>query len=582
MSLPVRRKGIALAGASFLLLALAHIPNSIFRHSFDKNASTQFFLLAAIGSLFALLIFIGRERLSFHRAPVIGVAALVAAQIISLSTSHNPWGSLFGDSGRFVGVASVIALLAVAIFHARFTIIEFISLLRFYIVALEAVVLVGIAQHFKLIELPGDAGLTSTLGNTDFFAAFVGTSFPLLALLALHLSNRGRIALSLIAALNIYALYLAGPLQGYLDIAFTVLGLAILLLRRYLPRREVSLNVRTFLGTFAVIIWAEFIFLMPFLGKSIPVLGSDIQVQIRGNFWLAGMKQFFANPVTGVGPDNYGNYYEQYRTLEDLSKYSTIVSNDAHSASVQTLATLGIIGVLAYLSLIALLIRALLILWDRRTIDRRALYVIGLYIFVYLTNSFISPITLTHKYLFWAVAGAVIGFAYRKEASEESQPKILPITAALTSLTLIAIAITFAGAQWNYLTNIEKYVLDKKSTLSYQTSLALPCFMYFDAEIKMVAESGDERAEKFAQEAVAKNARCISAELFLAKMDFSKDRISELKPHIYRLMEIAPARNETLSMGMYYANRTRDTEVATKLQRVMQALGLVYLPGKLG
>ncbi len=106
--------------------------------------------------------------------------------------------------------------------------------------------------------------------------------------------------------------------------------------------------------------------------------------------------------------------------------------------------------------------------------------------------------------------------------------------------------------------------------------------MYFDAEIKMVAESGDDRAEKFAQEALDKNARCISAELFLAKMDFSKDRISELKPHIYRLMEIAPARNETLSMGMYYANRTRDTEVARKLQRVMQALGLVYLPGKLG
>ena len=120
------------------------------------------------------------------------------------------------------------------------------------------------------------------------------------------------------------------------------------------------------MGTFALIIWAEFIFLVPFLGSWIPVLGNDIQVKIRSNFWLAGVRQFFDFPILGVGPDQYGSYYEKYRTLEDARAYEKILSNDAHSASVQTLATLGIVGTLAILILVAILVRSLMIQWDSK------------------------------------------------------------------------------------------------------------------------------------------------------------------------------------------------------------------------
>lgn len=582
MSDLVRPKSVLLAGIAFIALAISHIPDSLFQHAFDKDAPAQFFGILLIAGIFAIAIVIRPADFNFHKVPVFAVGFLFIAQFLSMATSGSISSSFFGDSGRFVGVASVLALLVISTFHTQFNYQNFISLLRYYIVAIEIVAILGIAQHFDLIELPGDAGVASTLGNTDFFAAFLGTSFPLLILLALTLSRNGKFLVGAAAAVNTFALYLAGPLQGYLDIAFVITGCLIYLLRRFIPRRDLTLNVRTFLGTFAVIIWAEFIFLMPFLGKSIPVLGSDIQVQIRGNFWLAGMKQFFAHPFTGVGPDNYGNYYEQYRTLEDLSEYARIVSNDAHSASVQTLATLGLIGTFAFLLLIAILIRSLLILWDNRTIDRRALYLIGLYIFVYLTNSFISPITLTHKYLFWAVAGFVIGAAYRKTASEGVSLLPTRLIASTLAIVVVSTAGLFAAAQLNYLTHIEKYAVKNSSASGYQTSSALPCFMYFDAEILMVAQGGDQQAIAFARQALAKNPRCISAELFLARMNLSRDQVAELKPHIYRLMEIAPARSETISIGMYYANRTGDKEVALRMQRVMEALGLIYVPGKLG
>jgi hypothetical protein len=258
------------------------------------------------------------------------------------------------------------------------------------------------------------------------------------------------------------------------------------------------------------------------------------------------------------------------------------VSNDAHSASVQTLATLGLFGTLAFLALLALLVRAILILWDNRSIDRRALAAISLYLFIYLTNSFISPITITHKYLFWAVAGVVIGLAYRRPSVSDTAIRTVKISAITGSVILLSTAAIFTAGQWNYLTHIEKYAIDSAAAKNYQSSLAIPCFMYFDAEMKMVSQAGDERAIAFAKETLVKNPRCIAAEMFLAKMYFSLDRMDLLKPHIYRLMEMAPARNETISIGMYYANRSKDKYVATRLQRVMQTLGLVYIPGKLG
>ena len=399
MATPLRQKTLVLSGLAYIAIAIFHIPDSIFRHAFDKDAPAQFLSLLVIAAGYSIYIAIKSHRFRFPRIVSMGAAALVMTQFASLVMSGNLIGSLVGDAGRFVGTASTIALLVVSIFHSQFSLAAFTTVMRYYIVAVELVCFIGIAQHFNLIELPGDQGVASTLGNTDFFAALIGTTLPLLIFLALQSSRRTRILLALSAVINIYALYLAGPLQGYLDIAFVIAGIAIFAVRRHIPRPQWSLNARTYLGVFALVIWIEFIFLMPFIGDFIPVLGNDVQVKIRSNFWLAGMRQFFSHPFLGVGPDQYGNYYEQYRTLDDIQKYTNILSNDAHSASVQTLATTGILGALAFLALLALVIRSFLILWDSQKINRRALYLLGLFFFIYLTNSFVSPITLTHKFL---------------------------------------------------------------------------------------------------------------------------------------------------------------------------------------
>ncbi|CAN2214976.1 RfaL Lipid A core - O-antigen ligase and related enzymes [Candidatus Nanopelagicaceae bacterium] len=578
----VQQKALLLAGIAYIAIALFHIPDGIFRHGFDKNAPAQLFSLLIVAAGYSIFIAVKSERFRFTKLAQYGAIALVATQLASLLMSGSLLSSLIGDTGRYVGSISTFALLVVSIFHAQFNFGAFLTLIRFYVAAVETVALIGVAQHFNLIELPGDQGMSATLGNIDFFAAFIGTSLPLILLLALYSSRRGKAVAAIAALVNIYALYLAGPLQGYLDIAFVIVGLVIFAFRKYIPRPQWSLNARTYIGTFAVVIWAEFIFLMPFLGDFIPVLGNDVQVKIRSNFWLAGTRQFFSHPLLGVGPDQYGNNYEQYRTLEDIAKYTNILSNDAHSASVQTLATVGILGTLAFLFLIALVIRSLLILWDLRAIDRKALCTIGLYIFIYLTNSFVSPITLAHKYLFWAICGFVIGQVYRlpsRKSEKSGQGKAISIS---TAAVLALIATLFAQGQINYLTHIEKYAADNSVVLDYSPSPLLPCFMFFDAEMLMAKNVGVERATEVAEQEIANNPRCVAAQIYLTEKAVNSGNLNGLGALVYRLFEIAPARNQTISLAMYYANRAGDTKLRTALEREMKSLGLVYIPGKLG
>ena len=579
MSTLRKQRSLIFAALGFLLLAVLHVPDNLFRYAFDKNAPVQFTLLTSLAALFLIVIALNPERFRFQRIAVIAVLALVILQIISVFLSGNVIGSLYGDSGRFVGFFSALALFIVAIFHTQFNFENFIKLLWGYLIGVEAVVLLGLAQHFDLLEFPGAEGVASTFGNTDFFAAFVGTSYPLLILLALNVNLRLRILLATLALLNFSALYFAGPLQGYVDIALTVLGISIFLIRKRIPRFNWSLNIRTFLGTFAVIIYAEAIFLMPFLGDKVPVLGNDIQVKIRGNFWIDAVRQFFAHPLFGVGPDQYGNHYEQHRTLDDLKNYPDILSNDAHGAAVQTLATLGIFGTLSYVFLLAIVIRSLLILWDSRKIDRKVTFVLGLYIFVYLSNSFISPITPSHKYLFWAVLGFIVGQVYRIR-SAASNGKTFTRTAALIALPAVILSTGFfIAGQANYLMNVDKFGRDNSALIDYTPSPVIPCFMYFDAETLMLQKQGSETVLDLADDELNGNPRCVAANIAKAQAAINSGDLTALRTYAYYLHEIAPARSKSIEIGMYYASKASDVALAASIQKVMKELNLIYVPG---
>jgi len=547
-------------GLLFLLLSLGHIPVKIFPHAFDKNAPVHFVLLTLIATAYSVYIVIRRNRFELPIKVIGLIWFLVIAVIISALRSPDLIGSLTGDSGRFTGVVSLFCLIIVAIFHSQFKLEQIHKLVQIFATAIFIVSVLGILQHFNIIELPGDTGVTGTLGNLDFFGAFVGTGFALFVYMLPTVPRKRQYLFGLFILVELYAVYLAGPLQAFVDIGIIAIAIAVFWYRDYLPKYDLSLNNKTFFGTLGIIIWLEGIFLMPFIGTFIPVLGNDIQVRIRGQFWLAATRQFISSPWTGVGPDQYGSYYEKYRTVLSVQENPTLLANDAHAAPAQTLATLGILGTLGFVLLLALLVRAFCILDQRNRHNRYKYAAIGLYLFVFTTNAAISPITLPHKYLFWALAGFIIGDAYRGSVVTLNNKYKVVSGALIPVLVLptIFVLVNFVPAQLKFLLANERYAQNQTQKIDLTYSNFLPCLIYNSNIAAILNKQSEKELIIFSQDQIKGNPYCIDAWLNLAKIAYNQGDLTVMRQVIYKLIEIAPSRGEVINLAALYANKAND------------------------
>ena len=567
-----------------LLLTVALIPTGIFPHAFDKNSPTQFILLAIIAVLFSIVILKRRDHFSFSGKTIWALWFTFAALFISALMSQDFIGSLTGDTGRFTGVISTLCLIIIAIFHAGFTLDQFKKLVTLYIGVVGVTQVIGILHYYKIFDLPGEAGMVSTFGNLDFFSAYLGTTFPLLVFLLINTSRKRRIFIAVIAVGSVFCLSRAGALQGYVDVAIMLILLGFFALRRIVPQKfidfvsDLTLNAKTSAFTLFVIIWAEAIFLMPFIGKNVPVLGNDEQVKIRGEFWLAGLSQFGSSPLFGVGPDQYGNYYETFRTLNSAQNLQTVLANDAHSAPVQTIATLGFVGISAFVLLIAFLVRATIIAMGKYPDRRKEILAIALFLFVYFTNAAVSPITLPNKYLFWAASGLIIGLAYR---SGETNRKPLQILVGACLAAILFVIPNFAFAQYRYLNWIEEFASnDASRVIAVEYSRYVPCAMYYDSLAKIINNQGNEALEDFSAKQLAGNDRCVNAQINLAKLSYNKGDIAAMRKYVYALIKMAPTREEVLIVTRAYAIKADDKELMKKVETQSAKLGFISIPAK--
>jgi O-antigen ligase len=58
----------------------------------------------------------------------------------------------------------------------------------------------------------------------------------------------------------------------------------------------------------------------------IPGIGNDPQVSIRSDFWFSAAQMFAHHFGFGVGPDNYGNFYEKYRSLHSIKTTELVLA----------------------------------------------------------------------------------------------------------------------------------------------------------------------------------------------------------------------------------------------------------------
>ena len=558
-------------GISFILTSIACIPRFIFKESFDRNANAQFVALAISATGAGAYLVIKNKIPKLSKKIWITLAALFISTAISTVAGGNIIGSMVGDVGRYTGLISLYSLLLIAIYFASVGMDRFNHYLPYFIMGLFIVNFLGLLQQFKLIVLPGDGGFGSTLGNIDFLSAWIGTTLPLIMLLVGRRHLAYRFLLIVMPPLSLFLIYKLGPKQGYMDLLIFTFFLLIFKFRAKIKRFPLTLNQFSIGASALTLLWIEAMIVIPLAKIPLIFITNEIQVVIRTTFWLSGVKMFFTRPFFGVGPDNFGYYYDQHRSLYSFKSNEFLVTNDAHSSVIQSMATLGIFAMLAFTFLLLILVRSLYINYNKYPNHRPTFYWLGVFFLLFITNSNISPITIQHKYLFWALAGFSIGAAYSNGVISGVRKVIaIPIRAGVASVAALAIFIAgnFVYAQIKFDLGLAK--IAKTSTPTYQISSYLPCLIYFGPQNGLMTYKKDEKValaitKANAKKALALNPRCLEAKMDLTRVAFKETDIPNAKKLVYELLEQAPARRDVISLASIYALTQNDTSLMTKL-----------------
>ena len=562
-------------GSWFALFAtsLIIIPTQISQNYFDSLAFPHLVFLTFSALGFLVVIF---SKSGFrHISPFEGLSFifLIVCYAISIFLSGNAFSALTGDTQRFTGAISLFSFLVILIYHSNITIKQAHSLIVGICSIVTLVTILGAFQQWKFISLPGAGGAGSTLGNIDFLSAWIGTTIPLFLFLLTKKSLGKNSLLIFELVLSIYLLVALGVKQGWVDLILSSFFWVIYLIRHRI--KTLNLRKKTIYWAFGLMgfLWVELVLLIPFQRTKIPLIGSDPNVQVRTQYWLAGLKIFFHSIFFGVGPDNYGNYYQQYRTLNSVLREELVTSNDAHSALFQTLSTLGIFGSLAFLVVFLLLVRALVINYGRYPSHRKLFYFLAVFFVIYSTNAMISPITLPHKFIFWALVGLVLGLASKprvdipsvekfEELSDQfslittfeylnslSTEKVLkPLITLVIAISVVVVSL-LSVAQFRLIESINNLQNNPKSqtVINYQHSSYFPCTYYYLTEQTLANQVSLNKVVAFAKEEVNTNPRCIDAHLTLAKIYFAQNDAAHLGWEVKALMEMAPANRSVLT-----------------------------------
>jgi tetratricopeptide (TPR) repeat protein len=187
----------------------------------------------------------------------------------------------------------------------------------------------------------------STLGNSNF----AGSAMAILAIISLGGAYIYRkitwVLVCSVAAFTILliTIFPTNARQGLLLLFFGIGALFVVLIYNYnrvLGRMAIAISS---FGLIASILG------MLQIGPLERFLYKD-SVSVRGFYWRAGINMFQDNLWFGVGLDNYGSFFKQYREVGYPLRYGySLTSTNAHNVFIQHFATGGVFVGLSYLLL---------------------------------------------------------------------------------------------------------------------------------------------------------------------------------------------------------------------------------------
>ena len=408
----IDRKVIWWVGA-FLLLVTSYF-NSQTQDPF--NSPKFWVLLLGAAWLLGYLISFRKQSILLNsralRFTQILLLLFIGASTLALLAADNSQIALFGDNMRKNGYLTYLAL--AIFFWAVAVFINLSNLILLYNFILLSAYVVG---GYALLQMSGNdfinwsssgMALFSTLGNSNF----AGSAMAILAILSLGRAYIGRknpitLWLSLIAFVILsITIFPTNARQGLLLLAFGIASLLLVLIYNFNKK----------LGLVGLI-FAAFGFILSILGMlQVGPLERFLykdSVSVRGYYWRAGIEMFKDNPLFGVGLDNYGSFFKEYREVGYPLKYGySLTSTNAHNVFIQHFATGGIFVGTIYLILTAFVFWRGVVSLLRFEKDERVLRSVFFIAWLaFQAQSLISIDNIGISIWGWVLGGVIVGLS---------------------------------------------------------------------------------------------------------------------------------------------------------------------------
>jgi len=396
------------------------------RKAFLKNRSTRSFIVLVFAFITWLIMafFVGQQDLAFK---------------------------LYGTAGRNTGTLAYICLTLILFASAVSATKDTLKKYSYSILGVGALLgSYGFAQSlgldfFDYVNAYG-TNVFGTFGNPNFQSAFMGMVAAVAVTLVLFSSIKIwiRVGLLFVAGLALFNVTLSSE-QGYLNFLAGVIASLLVFL----------FSKKNFLAGWAVLTVSS-------LGGFVLLLGifnqgplADIiyksSLQARGFYWRAAVKMILDNPLFGVGPEGFGDWYRRSRSAADAAVNYGIAADTAHSVPLDIGASGGVPLLLLYLALMGLGLLAIIKISKRATeFDVVFASIVAAWV-AYQAQSVISINQLGLGVWGWSLTGLLIGYEINsRDVAVENLPKESRKTVAIkekipASALLIAFAVGGAG-----------------------------------------------------------------------------------------------------------------------------------------
>ncbi len=396
-----------------------------------------------------------------YKSVYIIVILYIIFLIISSLFSYNKNTSFFGESFRRNGTLTYIAFAVFFMSAAKFVRFENLKLY------LNKILLVGtITSTYAFIQLLGidfvdwtsQNLIITTLGNTNFAGASMAIFFIL---------SFGQ---TFISSLSTFKRILAFCVSSILFLAI-------------LPTNARQALMILFFGIFLILLFKAYEFdkkisyifgIVGFTASIVAVLGtlqigplSDLlykqSISVRGFYWRAGIEIFKDHPLFGVGVDNYGAFFKQYREAQYPLNYGfSITSSAAHNVFIQNFATGGVfVGTLYLLLQILVFYKGLTLIKNFKDEKRFISVIIFVGWLSFQAQSFVSIDNIGISIWGWILGGTIIGLSFTESEHYESKTqtkksievnwKKLSISIGATILSLALVIPLYSGEKNTWL-----------------------------------------------------------------------------------------------------------------------------------